>query len=103
MYSNSVTITTGILTGSIKDENWIIFCTPKMHYGSFEKKMMIINENRLISHFFHRSGHTSWRIETNELPHDNTNKMTCEPNEDSQQPGHPPSIIRVFVVRSVGS
>ena len=34
-----------------------------------------------------------------ELPHDKTNKMTCEPSEDSDQPGHPPSLIRVFAVR----
>ena len=38
-----------------------------------------------------------------ELPHDKTNKMTCAPSEDSDQPGHPPSLIRVFAVRSLGS
>ena len=38
-----------------------------------------------------------------EPPHDKTNKMTFVPIEDSDQPGHPPSLIRVFVVRSVGS
>ena len=27
----------------------------------------------------------------------------CAPSEDSDQPGHPPSLIRVFVVRSMGS
>ena len=30
---------------------------------------------------------------------DKTNKMTCAPGEDSDQPGHPPSLIRVFAVR----
>ena len=25
--------------------------------------------------------------------------MTCAPSEDSDQPGHPPSLIRVFTVR----
>ena len=30
--------------------------------------------------------------------HDKTNKMTT-PSEDSDQPGHPPSLIRVFAVR----
>ena len=35
-------------------------------------------------------------------PHDKTNKMTCAPSEDSDQPGHPPSLIRVFAVRSKG-
>ena len=31
--------------------------------------------------------------------HDKTNKMTCTSSEDSDQPGHPPSLIRVFAVR----
>ena len=30
---------------------------------------------------------------TNEPPHDKTNKMACAPREDSDQPGHPPSLI----------
>ena len=38
-----------------------------------------------------------------EPPHDKTNKMTCAPSEDSDQPGHQPSLIRVFAVRSQGS
>ena len=31
--------------------------------------------------------------------HDKTNKMTCMPSEDTEQPGHPPSLIRAFAVR----
>ena len=38
-----------------------------------------------------------------EPPHDKTNKMTFVPSEDSDHPGHPPSLIRVFAVRSMGS
>ena len=38
-----------------------------------------------------------------ELPHDKANKMACAPSEDSARPGHPPSLIRVFAVRSMGS
>ena len=34
-----------------------------------------------------------------ELPHEKTNKMACASIEDSDQPGHPPSLIRVFAVR----
>ena len=33
---------------------------------------------------------------TFEPPRDKTNKITCAPSEDSDQPGHPPSLIRVF-------
>ena len=42
-------------------------------------------------------------MKINEPPRDKTNKMACVPNEDSDQPGHPPSLIRVFAVCSVGS
>ena len=38
-----------------------------------------------------------------ELPPDKTNKITLLHSEDSDQPGHPPSLIRAFAVRSVGS
>ena len=34
---------------------------------------------------------------------DKNNKMTCAPREDSDQPGHPPSLIRVLAVCSMGS
>ena len=34
-----------------------------------------------------------------EPQHDKTNKMACPPSEDSDQPGHPPNLIRVFAVR----
>ena len=35
-------------------------------------------------------------------PHrDKINKMACAPSEDSDQPGHPPSLIRVFAVQYV--
>ena len=36
----------------------------------------------------------------NEPPHDKTNKIICAPSEDSEQPGHPPSLTRVFAVCS---
>ena len=34
-----------------------------------------------------------------EPPHDKTNTMACAPSEDSDQPGHPLSLIRPFAVR----
>ena len=33
-----------------------------------------------------------------EPPPDKSNKMACAPREDSDQPGHPPSLIRVLAV-----
>ena len=32
-----------------------------------------------------------------EPPHDKTNKMTCAPSEDSDQPGHQPSLISLGI------
>ena len=34
-----------------------------------------------------------------EPQHNKTNNMTCVPSKDSDQPRHPPSLIRVFAVR----
>ena len=34
-----------------------------------------------------------------EPAHDKTYKMACAPSKDSDQPGHPPSLIRVVAVR----
>ena len=34
-----------------------------------------------------------------ELRHDKTKQNGCAPSDDSDQPGHPPSLIRVFAVR----
>ena len=39
------------------------------------------------------------RVEPYEPSQDKTNKMICAPSEYSDQPGHPPSLIRVFAVR----
>ena len=35
------------------------------------------------------------------MSHDKTYKMACAPSEDSDQPGHPPSLIRVLAVHSM--
>ena len=37
------------------------------------------------------------------MSHDMTKPTNCAPSENSDQPGHPPRLIRVFAVRSVGS
>ena len=34
-----------------------------------------------------------------EPAHNKTYKMACAPSEDSDQPGHPPRLTRVFAVR----
>ena len=45
--------------------------------------------------------HLNVNIKTTELHHDKTNEMACAPSKDSDQPGHSPSLIRIFVVPSV--
>ena len=63
------------------------------------------NNNRCMT--AHRLGHSvkllKFLTPQNEPPHDKTNEMACAPSEDSDQPGHPSSLIRVFAVRSIGS
>ena len=38
--------------------------------------------------------------QTFEPPHDKINKMACARSEDSDQPGHPLSLVRVLAVRT---
>ena len=40
-----------------------------------------------------------WAYNSFEPPRDKTNKMICAPSEDSNQPRHSPSLIRVFAAR----
>ena len=42
---------------------------------------------------------TQSKVYIYEPQHNKINKMTSAPSEDSDQPGHPPSLIRVFAVR----
>ena len=58
----------------------------------------ILLSYRSYNHFF-ISQNDNFVIYINEPPHDKTNKMTCAHSEDSDQPGLPPSLIRVFAVR----
>ena len=63
----------------------------------------------LYSCFRHISTSPNWTVESSywsltevdafEPHHDKTNKMACALSEDSYQPGHPLSLIRVFAVR----
>ena len=47
--------------------------------------------------FERRSWSLHWRlIKMIWAEHEKYNKMACAPNEDSDQPGHPPCLIKVF-------
>ena len=60
-----------------------------------------------INLFYHRIMHPNdaeqWRFWSDYLSCLMTKPIICAPSEDSDQPGHPPSLIRVFAVRSMGS
>ena len=43
------------------------------------------------------------QLSTNGQPRDKTNKVACAPSEDSDQPGHPSSQIKVFALRLMSS
>ena len=57
----------------------------------------------IFSHIFHAQYCKMIYVKTNEPPREKNQQSECAPSEDSDQPGHPPSLIRVFAVRSVGS
>ena len=60
-------------------------------------KMIVITRDDCIKHSVQvkkNSFNTTDMFITNHK----TNKMTCAPSEDSDQPGNPPSLIRVFTV-----
>ena len=56
-----------------------------------------LNQTKKKLEIFHTiTGKLFWILY--EPQQDKTNKMTCVPSKDSDQPGHPPSLIRVFAV-----
>ena len=68
-------------------------CGQFMYFG-FEGRMwdLIVSvPDHCLSNYFIWA--TTWQNQQTE----------CAPSEDSDQPGHPPSLIRVFAVRSMGS
>ena len=56
-------------------------------------------ENNCVLMNMHELHFSSWY----EPSHDKTNNVACAPSEDSDQPRHLHSLIRVFAVRSMGS
>ena len=62
-------------------------------YTATLNQVQTINKNNLAQ----TEGVVAVYIEVSIEPlHDKTNKMTCAPSEDSDQPGHLPSLIRAF-------
>ena len=63
--------------------------------------MFVYFDNPIYTSLWKQCHDTCDQYATNiiEPPHDKTNKMACASSEDSNQPGHPPSLIIVFAVR----
>ena len=53
-------------------------------------KLRVLKDQVYTQEYFHKP------MSLYEPSHDKTNKIACAPCEDSDQPGHPPSLIRVF-------
>ena len=51
--------------------------------------------------FFYESGNKTFNVISAATWQNQQNE--CAPSEDSDQPGHPPSLIKVFAVRAMGS
>ena len=62
---------------------------------------MLFNNSLLIQGHEIKPVYCWWILQDaqNEPPYDKTNKTACAPSEDSDQPGHLPSMIRVPAVR----
>ena len=71
--------------------------------NEFAEDEMYHNLMKWLNYPLSSNTHQICFYEAIELPHHKTNKMICVPSEDSDQPGHPPSLIRVFAVLSLGS
>ena len=69
-------------------------CKASKHISLLEQRYCIV---LLVYLEFQRSLYFQIAV-TNEPPHDKTNKMACAPSEDSDQPGHLPTLIRFFAV-----
>ena len=96
---------------------WLIYILQKKQNKNkqYEKYLQEVPQSKITVIFWHQEkeqkngttecGQTNrWpaRCPSHSFPngpqHDKTNKMACASSEDSDQPGHPPSLINVFAV-----
>ena len=68
--------------------------------GSDQKSDRMAGHARLKNELMEDEQYHNLMLRLNFEPqHNKTNKMVFAPSEDSDQPGFPPSLIRVFAVR----
>ena len=85
------------------DQNWAPFPTPTSIFSFFPNCWLKIPKRWKIKKSSSWNSPEALKCSTFGPPHYKTNKMACAPSEDSDQPGHPPSLIRVFAVHSLCS
>ena len=68
---------------SMVNTNWSIF-------RMIQQFFLVSEFLGLLQYYIYFEALSSFTIEPS---HDKTNKMTCAPSEDSDQPGYPPSLI----------
>ena len=71
------------------------------------QKGQVVNTFRQYTYTYTRTvfiviSHDMEVMEKFEPRHDKNQQNECVPSKDSDQPGHPTSLIRVFAVRSMG-
>ena len=81
--------------------DWCGFRRPSARFKVFVYDNLLFKIGLLFVAWKFCTSSATWLLvwEIKEPSHDKTNKVTCAPSEDSDQPGHPPSVIRVFAVR----
>ena len=79
---------------NLKQRCWLKF------HNAFTIMFIVIFETIIALFCFNACYSISVHVIKNkfEPARDKTNKAACAPSEDSDQPGHPPSLIRVFAV-----
>ena len=80
---------------SVAEQTCLRFTWVHISYDRFSHDMAQVGQWVLIQW---KNSLMSMRTKPSEPPHDKTNRMTCVPSKDSDQPGHSPSLIR-FAVR----
>ena len=81
------------LTFSLSTSHINVF--PNDSLFKIKKKQTTFRRRQMSSEILRRNSH----FQSNGPQCEKTYLLTCAPNEDSNQPAHPRSLIRVFVVR----
>ena len=99
--SSVMTATIKVYPANIKIIWYYYFCVKEVHY--IPDSTTVVENISNLTIMTHINAHLKVLIHVHEPPHNKTNKMTCVPSKDSDQSGHPPSMIRVYAVHSMGS